>query len=249
VLVEVGEIQSSTSLPWENTWDPRNRVPEIPHGDTHTSISLDTCSSSSVIGIFLECHVGIGHGFGDSDIELSECAFNTKGCVGFHDGDQCIDGWIAGGCKVGLHTDTVDRDAGRLERLHDVVDDGVGFWAGGFNVVVVVEEFGVGVCGVGCFECNLNCELKVRLNSSKSIKGLGEGRTVLRTEDLEESVISECSIFVESFVDDVPVVALTFPVCSFFSYVVDKCCGKSRFGPWYGGSINYEITSVWLRNR
>jgi hypothetical protein len=53
----------------------------------------------------------------------------------------------------------VDWDAGLLEGLHDVVDDGVDFWTGGFNVVVVIEELGMGVGSVGGFECNLNCAL------------------------------------------------------------------------------------------
>jgi hypothetical protein len=62
---------------------------------------------------------------------------------------------------VGLHTDTVDWDAGGLEGL----DDGNGtvdFWSGGFEVVVIVEKFRVGVGGMGSFECNVNCGLKVR---------------------------------------------------------------------------------------
>ena len=60
--------------------------------------------------------------------------------------------------------------------------------------------------------------------------------TVVRTENLEERVVAISAVFVESFVHDVPGVALACPVFGFFGYVVDKGRCEVFFGPGCRGN-------------
>ena len=56
---------------------------------------------------------------------------------------------------MALETDSVNRRAVRLELL-DEVEHGSGFCTAVFDVVVVNVEFGVGVCGPGSTEGNVD---------------------------------------------------------------------------------------------
>ena len=79
--------------------------------------------------------------------------------------------------EVALEADAVDGDVLGLEALDEVEHSG-GLCAGGFDVVVVDVELGIGVGGTGCFESE------------------GDERC---TEGVVENVAAPCSVVVEWF--------------------------------------------------
>jgi hypothetical protein len=166
------EPRSSPSLSGKGTWHPRIaakielaksyplkptvhniRVIEIPEGHAHTSGIGNTATNGSSVVIELLDLLGIGHGEGAADIELSEGdldgvadgvdlrSVGGDGLVHGGDGRGAADG------EVGLHADTIDADTGRGE----VADEccGVGSlrsWP--FNTVIVIIQLdGEGVVG------------------------------------------------------------------------------------------------------
>lgn len=133
--------------------DPRVLVRPVPDGDTDTSVRIGTSPNGiGIVGRLLgeqrvggwERHADIQLGEGDVDPKRSECGHVTG--LGIPAGRAAND-------QVGLKTNTVDFGAVRLDELDDFLRGG-GFGPGGFDVVIVVVEFGVGVCGRGCGECD-----------------------------------------------------------------------------------------------
>lgn len=65
---------------------------------------------------------------------------------------------------------------------------------------------------------------------------------VVGAEDVQEGIIAVGTVVVEGFVEDVPSVALPFPVLGFLGYVIDESLGEGFFGP--GGGVHWHLL-VW----
>ena len=106
---------------------------------------------------------------------------------------------------MGLHAYTVYLCAVLLDELDDPLGTGR-LGSCGVDVVVVVVELGARICGSGGSE--------------------GDG-DVCFADGVEEDIGAVGAIFVEGFVDNIPVDTFTLVVCDFLSDVVLQDTDKS----------------------
>jgi len=201
---------------WEGTWNPRVGVVKVPDGDTDAAGDVVARGDGRrVVEDLLLLGRESGWG-GGADVELGDGDVDAERGEGVHVLDLGRGRWGLADDEVGLETDSVDLDAGGLNRLDEVLGRG-GLVAWVLDVVVVVVELSGEVVGL-----------------DGSLGGAESGVEVVSTGGVVPDVLAVGTVVVEGLVDNVPGVAVVSEVSNGLGDVVLEDGQETSRVPWSG---------------
>lgn len=212
--------QACIPVSWECRWNPRDRVPEIPHRNTNTALLIHARPHTLGIHRRLQCLLGGVVREIDTHIELGECGLESELSEEIQSGaDVGVSGCAADG-EMGLQTDTVDRDAALDVVLCEFLE-GEGLVVYALDAVVVVVKSGPWADVLACkFEGKLN---------------------VFGANGVQPYVTAQRAVIVERLVHNVPCVALVVEVACLVLDVVLKDADQLRLGVVLAGKPVGEL--------